>query len=66
MNMEEELEILKNVSLEARPREAKLRVIDVIEKFFEWTEFKFITTKIGAHGPTKEDCVEYYDDLFFR
>ena len=64
--MEEELERLKNVSLEASPRKAKLRVIDLIENFVEWTEFKFITTKIGAHGPTKEDCLEYYDEMFFR
>ena len=53
--MEEELERLKNVSLEASPRKAKLRVVDVIENFVEWTEFKFITTKIGD-----------YDEMFFR
>ena len=64
--MGEELEILKNASLEARPREPQLRVIDVIENIVEWTEFRFITTKIGAHGPTKEECIEYYDEFFFR
>ena len=39
--------------------------IDV--KFFEdpdWTEFKFITKKKGAQGPTKEECKNYYADWY--
>ena len=26
-----------------------------------WTGFKFITKKKGAYGPTKEECLEYYE-----
>ena len=30
----------------------------------DWTEFKFITKKKGAQGPTKEDCKDYYTDWY--
>ena len=26
----------------------------------EWTKFEFITEKIGAYGPSKDDCIQYY------
>ena len=30
----------------------------------DWTEFKFITKKKGAQGPTKEECENYYTDWY--
>ena len=27
----------------------------------DWTEFKFITKKKGAQGPSKEECKNYYE-----
>ena len=29
--------------------------------FGPWTCFEFVTRKTGAHGPTKEECLSYYD-----
>ena len=29
-------------------------------EFVEWTEFKFITKKKGADGPSKDECIQYY------
>ena len=29
-------------------------------EFVEWTEFEFITKKIGADGPSKDECIQYY------
>ena len=31
----------------------------------DWTEFKLITKKKGAQGPTKEECKKYYTDWYF-
>ena len=30
----------------------------------DWAEFKFITKKKGAQGPTKEECKDYYTDWY--
>ena len=30
----------------------------------DWTEFKFITKKKGAQGPTKDECKNYYADWY--
>ena len=26
-----------------------------------WTIFEFVTEKEGRHGPTKEECISYYE-----
>ena len=31
-------------------------------EFADWNEFEFCTTKKGAHGPTKKECLEYYSE----
>ena len=28
----------------------------------EWDSFEFITKKKGADGPTKSECLDYYQD----
>ena len=28
---------------------------------FDWDIFEFITEKTGRHGPSKEQCLEYYN-----
>ena len=28
--------------------------------FADWDEFEFCTKKKGAHGPSKNECLEYY------
>ena len=41
----------------------QLSMASINVKFVEdpdWTEFKFITKKKGAQGPTKEECKHYY------
>ena len=45
----------------------QLSTASINVKFFEdpdWTEFKFITKKKGAQGPTKEECKDYYTDWY--
>ena len=45
----------------------QLSTASINVKFFEdpdWTEFKFITKKKGAQGPTKEECKNYYADWY--
>ena len=31
-------------------------------KWPEWDSFEFITLKKGANGPTKTDCLNYYQN----
>ena len=43
---------------------AQLPTASINVEFVEdpaWTEFKFITKKKGAQGPSKEECKNYYD-----
>ena len=28
----------------------------------DWKKFEFITRKKGAHGPSKEECLQYYSE----
>ena len=30
------------------------------KKYPDWKEFEFITRKIGAYGPSKAECLQYY------
>ena len=34
--------------------------------FGPWTTFEFVTMKAGAHGPTKEECLSYYNSGWYR
>ena len=63
--MDKEIEILtkmlSNLSLTPSPRE-NLSTPSIEIKLVDeptWTEFKFITKKKGAYGPTKEECNNY-------
>ena len=53
--------MLSNLSLAPSPREnlptplIEIKFVDELT----WKEFKFITKKKGAYGPTKEDCKNY-------
>ena len=29
---------------------------------YEWDIFEFVTKKEGRRGPSKEECIEYYND----
>ena len=54
-------EMLSDLSLAPSPRENLSTPLIEIELGHEpkWTEFKFITKKKGAYGPTKEECKKY-------
>ena len=45
---------------------SKIKICQLVNVEFvedpDWTEFKFITKKEGAEGPTKEECEKYYTD----
>ena len=65
--MQEEIEMLKNVTLESSASSNKVSTASISVEFIEdpqWTGFKFITNKMGEHGPTKEECKEYYSDKY--
>ena len=59
--MEKEIEMLNNVPIEASSNKnlstASMEV-EILEDP-EWTGFKFITKKKGAHGPSKDQCKKY-------
>ena len=33
-----------------------------VENIYEWDIFEFVTRKKGRRGPSKEECIEYYND----
>ena len=65
VEMEKEIEILKNTIIHLSAGSNKLATASINVDFIEdpqWTGFKFITKKKGAYGPTKEECEKYYSD----
>ena len=58
--MEEEIEMVKNVTLELLNKHSTASInVEFIEDP-QWTGFKFITERTGTYGPTIAECKEYY------
>ena len=53
-DLEKEIKVLKNKTVTTRVSRPSL------VEFPDWDEFEFFTTKEGAHGPSKNECFEYY------
>ena len=63
--MEKQITKLENLSLKSGPYDNKCSKATMSIELMEnpcWPGFKFITKKRGRHGPTKEECLNYYKD----
>ena len=49
-----------HVSNETTTTFAEPFIVPEFKKYPKWNEFKFITRKKGAYGPSKMECLEYY------
>ena len=51
-----------HVSHETTTTFAEPALVPESKNYPEWNEFEFITRKIGAYGPSKTECLEYYSE----
>ena len=42
-------------------KEIENMVSSLVEDLTSWHEFEFLTKRIGRRGPTKEECLKYYN-----
>ena len=42
-------------------KEIQSMISSLVEGLPNWDDFEFITKKSGRRGPSKEECIEYYN-----
>ena len=48
---------------EGAPDTGNDQIIELeFKNYPDWKKFEFITEKIGAYGPSKEKCLQYYSE----
>ena len=55
-DLEKTIKVLENKTVPTRVSRPSL------VEFPDWDEFDFCTKKYGAHGPSKNECLQYYSE----